>query len=234
MGKQWPDNRGYLELFAGPGLCFDTDHPVEVDGCPLIAAASSFSRLAFVECDPDLAGALEQRLRTRGLGPDRALVITGDANDFDTLQQALDFLPHPGLNFCFVDPEDLNGDWHAIEYLASARAHPRGQRMDFLLNFPIGPMKRNYTNDRKISRILGTDSWKPRVDAGEPLGPVFRETLAAQFHRIGFDVAEHKEIRGSQNTTVYDLVFASADELGLEYWKKIDEIQPGGQRKLFV
>ena len=99
MKGQWAENRGYLELFA----CLHEQYKVAVDGCPLIAAGSHFNRLAFVEYDDVLARALEQRLRDRGVGPDRALVITGDANDPAVLQDALDFLPRPGLGFCFVE-----------------------------------------------------------------------------------------------------------------------------------
>jgi hypothetical protein len=75
-------------------------------------------------------------------------------------------------------------------------------------------MKRNYSN-AAISRVLGTDEWRARVDAGEPLGRVFRETYAAQFRRLRFEVAEHMEIRayGSQ-TPVYDLVYASRHQQG--------------------
>jgi hypothetical protein len=74
---------GYLELFAGPGVAIVDGRAIDqVDGCPLIAAPEDgtlFARLAFVEWDPELADALEQRLRRRGYGPDRALVIAGDA-----------------------------------------------------------------------------------------------------------------------------------------------------------
>src|SRR5439155_880476 len=134
-----------------------------------------------------------QRLRDRGMGDDRARVFEGDANDPAVLKLAMDFLPTPGLIFAFVDPEDINGDWSAIEYLAGRRR--RRQRVDFLLNFPVGSMKRNYANDAKITRALGTDGWKARVAAGEPLGVVFRETLQAQFKRLAFKTAEHMEIR---------------------------------------
>ena len=233
MKDQWPDNRGYLELFSGPGRLLDTAAGEEVDGCPLVAAASNFNRLAFVEYDEELADSLEQRLRARRIGHERARVFAGDANDPGTLDQALDFLPRPGLIFCFVDPEDLNSDWSAIAHLAAARHAPRSQRIDFLLNFPTGPMKRNYTADRKITTVLGTPEWKLRVDAGEPLGLVFRETLALQFERIGLETARHKEIRNSKGTTVYDLVFASAHPRAIDFWEKISSVEADGQRMLF-
>jgi hypothetical protein len=118
MRYLWPENRGYLELFAGPGMAIDEELEEEVDACPLTAATgvidSGFSRLAFVEIDRDLVGALEERLRRRGVGPDRALVIAGDVNDRDVLARALEFLPDPGLVFTFVDPEDINFEWASV------------------------------------------------------------------------------------------------------------------------
>lgn len=229
MKNLWPDNRGYLELFASTGLAVVEGDGAEVEGCPLGAARSTFSRLAFVEFNPVLADALEQRLHARAIGPDRARVFCGDANDPDVLAEALAFLPDPGLNFTFIDPEDINGHWQAIEFLASSRS----RRIDFLVNVPIGSMKRNWTS-KAITTVLGTDEWEARVKAGEPLGLVFRETLAKQFHRIGFTVAEHMEVRAVVNQTpVYDLVFASRNPRALDFWNKIQMIDPYGQRQLF-
>jgi hypothetical protein len=94
-------------------------------------------------------------------------------------------------------------------------------------------MKRNWTS-KAITTVLGTDEWEARVKAGEPLGFVFRETLAKQFHRIGFTVAEHLEVRAIVNQTpVYDLVFASRNPRALDFWNKIQKIDPYGQRQLF-
>jgi hypothetical protein len=95
-------------------------------------------------------------------------------------------------------------------------------------------MKRNHTCDEKITQVLGTDEWRTRVDAGGHLGVVFRETYAEQFRGIGFETAEHMEIKARRtNVPVYDLVFASRDARGLDFWKKIQMIAPSGQRSLF-
>jgi three-Cys-motif partner protein len=154
-------------------------------------------------------------------------------NDPAVLEQAMDFLPQPGLTFAFIDPEDINGDWQAIAYLDSRR-WPERQRVDFLVNLPIGPMKRNYSSEA-ITRVLGTDRWRARIDAGEPLGPVFREAFAEQFGSLGFQVVEHMPIRAQgTGTPVYDLVFASRHERGREFWKKIAAVTPSGQRTLDI
>jgi three-Cys-motif partner protein len=229
MKRLWPDNRGYLELFASAGLALEGED--EVDGCPMNAAKSHppFQRMAFVEFNPVLAAALEHRLGRAGAG-DRARVFFGDANDPEVLREALAFLPNPGLIFAFIDPEDINGSWDAVRFLAAQ--HPR-QRIDFLINLPIGSMKRNRSS-KAITTVLGTDEWKPRVEAGEPLGLVFRETYALQFQRLGFEVAEHTEVRAQVNhTPIYDLVFASRNRRALSFWHKIQQIEPDGQRQLW-
>jgi three-Cys-motif partner protein len=234
MKDYWPDNRGYLELFASTGIAIHAGE--EFDGCPLIAAASDpdFTRMAFVEFSHPLAGALEQRLRLRGWEEDRSRVLRGDANDPEVLAAAMDFLPAPGLIFTLVDPEDINGRWEAIEFLAS-RFKTHEQRVDFLINLPIGSIKRNIVRSSKaITEALGTDEWWPRVQAGEPPGLVIRETYQLQFRRLGFLVAEHKEIRvHGSNTPIYDLVFASRHPRALDFWTKIERIQPDGQRTIF-
>jgi three-Cys-motif partner protein len=235
MKDLWPGRLGYLELFAGPGLTIleDARGAVEEDGCPLQAAIPStrFQRLAFVEYNQGLADALEQRIRRRGLGPDRARVFCGDANDVDVLGEAMDFLPAPGLIFTFIDPEDINGSWDAVKFLNSRR-WPKNQRLDFLINLPVGGMKRNPGSEAKITSVLGTDEWIPRVKAGEPLGRVIRETYKLQFERLKVGTAEHKEIRNANGTPIYDLVFASKSPTAHEFWKKISAIEYDGQRTL--
>lgn len=237
MTGKWGGNLAYLELFAGPGVTMLETSPgiyEEHDGCALQAAipTTRFERLAFVELDAEAAEALETRIRARGLDRDRARVFCGDANDPETLGEAMDFLPDPGLIFNFIDPEDINGDWEAIRFLAGRRRWPKQQRIDFLINLPVGAMKRNPGSEPKITRVLGTDEWVARADAREPLGPVFRETYASQFKRIGFDTAEHKEVRSVTGTPIYDLVFASKHPRGHEFWAKISAIEYDGQRTL--
>jgi three-Cys-motif partner protein len=169
-----------------------------------------------VEFNPTLAAALERRFLDRGVSPDRARVFCGDAHDPHVLGDALAFLPDPGLTFTFIDPEDINGHWDAIRFLGSHRT----QRIDFLVNVPIGSMKRNDTS-KAISAVLGTDAWEPRVKAGEPLGLVFRETLAAQFRLSVSRWPEHMEVRAFANQTpVYDLVFASRNPRAIDFWRR--------------
>ena len=235
MRYLWKDNRGYLELFAGPGLAIDEETGQEVDGCPLIAASMKqpgFTRLAFVECDPELADALEQRLRRRGIGADQALVIAGDANDHDTIAQAVAFLPNPGLVYAFVDPEDINNEWHALEFLASRR-YPR---IDLLINLPINAIERAIGRKHfdPITRVIGHDRWLAEIEAGGEPAAVTRAAYRAQLETLNYAFVRDKQITiAGSSRNIYDLFFASRNPRAAKLWDAIERIQPSGQRALF-
>ncbi len=233
MQKQWPRNRGYLELFAGSGLAYDAITGAEHEASPILAAtlnSPGFSRLAFVEYDQELAHALEARLRSRGIADGRARVFAGDANDRYVLARALAFLPDPGLIFVFADPEDINFWWSSVQILAAARR----QRKDLMINLPIGPMRREIGNRRygSTARFLGTNEWITQAERGDDLGDLLRQTYADQLGTLGF-TARHKAIHAATgNLVLYDLVFASRSPRALEFWHKIQEIGVSGQREL--
>lgn len=234
MKFKWPHNRGYLELFAGPGLAIDDDTNAEVDGCPLLAAGISqpgFNKLAFVELDPELADALEQRLRARGHGPDIAKVIVGNANDHGVLTEAIAFLANPGLGFVFIDPEDVNNEWHALEFLA-ARNYPR---LDFMVNLPVNGIERAGGNRRycAITRVVGNERWIEYLGEGENYAAAVRRAFREQLEEAGFDVRSKQVTVSGSARVVYDLFFASKSPTAGTFWDSIAKIESSGQRSLF-
>lgn len=235
MKNHWVSNRGYLELFAGPGLAIDADTREEIDGCPLLAAGISnpgFNKLVFVEYDEELAAALEERLRARGHGPDVAKVICGDANDRDVLTEAVAFLPNPGLAFTFIDPEDVNNEWQALEFLA-ARAYPR---LDFLINLPVNGIERAAGNKAyaRITRVVGNERWMEYLDAGQNYAAAVRRAYREQLEGAGFEVVRSKQVTVSGSArVVYDLFFASKNPTAGAYWDSLAKIEASGQRSLF-
>jgi three-Cys-motif partner protein len=219
---------------AGSGIALAVDGGTveEIEASPLRAAAAGppgFRRLAYVEADAELAAALARRLRDRGHSSDRARVFRGDANDPDVLERALAFLGR-GLLVTFIDPEDINHWWTTNEFLASRR-----RSIDFLINLPIGPMKRELGNGRFDStlRVIGTDAWLPHYKLGEPAGPLLRSTYAEQFKALGFDDPKHEQIRSADNRApLYDLVFASRHPRAHDFWDRITARNRYGQARL--
>jgi three-Cys-motif partner protein len=234
MRYHWKDNRGYFELFAGPDLAIDEETGEEVEGGPLLAASMKkppFNRLAFVEQDLELAAALEQRLRARGFDEAVARVFAGDANDRVVLAQAIAVLPNPGLVFTFIDPEDINNEWEALEFLATRR-YPR---LDFLINLPINAIERaiGRRHYKPISRVIGHDRWLMEVQRGEDPATVVRRAYRDQLHNLGFEVVRDKQITiAGTSRNIYDLFFASREPRAGEFWDSIAKIEASGQRSL--
>jgi three-Cys-motif partner protein len=230
MPGKWDGNVGYLELMAGSGIAMSAATGEEIEASPLRAAGQlGFRRLAYVEADEDLASALARRLRARGHSTDRARVFRGDANDPEVLERALAFLGR-GLLVTFIDPEDINHWWTTNAFLASRR-----RSIDFLINLPIGPMKRELGNGRFDStvRVIGTDEWIPRYKAGEHAGTLLRSTYADQFKTLGFPDPKHEQIRSTDNQApLYDLVFASRHPRAHDFWDRITARNVYGQARL--
>jgi len=101
MKKKWP-RRGYIDLLAGPGRCAIEGTDEEFDGSPLIALATEppFERAVFVESDPDLADALQQRtVAAEG----RRVIIPADCNAPATVARIRQEIDSGMLAVCFVD-----------------------------------------------------------------------------------------------------------------------------------
>src|SRR6266480_1676929 len=60
MRKKW--RVLYLDVMAGPGCCKITETGEEFPGSPLVALDYNFHDFIFIERDPDLANALQQRV----------------------------------------------------------------------------------------------------------------------------------------------------------------------------
>ena len=62
---------------------------------------------------------------------------------------------------------------------------------------------------------------------------LFTQIYQSQLERhLGYKVFTHKLIR-SQKSPLHRLIYASKDERGLDFWRKIESKDKGGQRRLF-
>ena len=64
--------------------------------------------------------------------------------------------------------------------------------------------------------------------SSKDLRSLFREAYVNSLKKIGYQFFDFKPIEN-----YYDLVFASSNERGIEFWEKANKIQFDGQRQLF-
>ena len=145
MRTKW-SRRAYVDLFAGPGVCVDSDAHSFFDGSPLLALAQPFTDHVYVDLDATATDALAKRVAARGRDR-KVTIITGDCNV--VIDQVIEALPtRDCLAFAFIDPSNWEISFETIRRLAE------GRKIDLLVTFHAQNMKR-----------ASTVAEQPRLDA---------------------------------------------------------------------
>ena len=224
-----PQGRGgaaYIDLFAGPGRARIRKTGEIVDGTPLIAASHArapFTEILLCDLDEENISCLSQRLS----GDARVERFHGDANT--KIREIVPHIPAHGLNFALIDPFAPSVlHWATLKRLA------RFKRMDLLIHFPTGAIKRNFKHsgfDRTLDRMLGTREWRKDVRTEHDVAGLVRH-LRRQLVGEGYEDAAVRDVavKNNKNTILYHLVYASKNPRGTAIWQSITKIEPSGQR----
>lgn len=215
-----PGSAAFVDLFAGPGRARVRKTGELEDGSPLIALKQpvGFTRLVLCELDVENLAALRHRVAGAQVP---VSIIEGDCNE--RVADVAAAIPEWGLNVALVDPYRL--DALRFETIASLA---RFKRMDLVVFFPVGEIKRNLERNRAtytglLDRALGTDEWQPIVKrAGDTLKlvGVFQRQLQRRFDYRADDIRT-AAIRNDKNVPLYHLVFASKHQRGDAIWESI-------------
>ena len=155
-----PGGAAFIDLFAGPGRARIRTTGALDDGSPLVALRQpiGFTRLVLCEIDTESVDTLRRRVAGAQIP---VSILEGDCNNH--VADIAKVIPEWGLNAAFIDPYRLEGLCFAtIAALAGFK------RMDLLVFFPVGEIKRNLERNRAtygalINRAVGTDEWQPIV-----------------------------------------------------------------------
>lgn len=223
--KKW-ERRAYVDLFAGPGRCFEADASEFYDGSPLIALNHNFTDHVYVELDESLSRTLGERCARRSTKS--VTVFSGDCNS--RIDQVVKVLPANGIALAFVDPTNWQIRFNTIKRLTADR------RVDLLVSFFAGMMKRVVQYEQpKVDAFFGTMSWRDPRYMGADGHPTLSGLLAAyrdQLVSIGYldqPSAREIEVKNSKNATMYLLAFFSKHKLGYQFWDEISTEDEKGQ-----
>lgn len=214
----------FVDLFAGPGRARVRETGHFVKGSPFIALdhqEAPFSRL--ILCDLAAINVAALRTRTKSY-EDRVCVVEGDCNL--VIDDIVRLVPPYGLNIALVDP-------YALSQLSFATLRKLVQlsRMDLVIHFPTGDIKRNFhQNAEHLDRFLGTPSWRSSVKSASQAHKLI-DVLRAQLVTLGYTGEPVRDIAvdNRKHTVMYHLVFASKNRLGDKIWKSVTNTTPGGQ-----
>jgi three-Cys-motif partner protein len=227
-----PGGAAFVDIFAGPGRARVRTTGTLEDGSPLLALRQpvGFTRLVLCEIDGENVDALRRRVACAQVP---VSITEGDCNE--RIADVAAEIPEWGLNVALVDPYRLESLVFAtIAVLAGFK------RMDLVVFFPVGEIKRNLERNRPtytvlLDRALGTDEWQPIVKRkGDilQLVEVFRRQLQKRF---GYTTARARTvpIKNDKNVPLYHLVFASKHSRGDAIWESITKNTALGQKGLF-
>ena len=221
----------FIDLFAGPGMKRLQKTGVILDGTPLLAAKHTdapFTRIVACDIDAENVAALTERL---GRFSSETRVVCGDCNG--KIDEIVASVPPYGLNLALVDPFGLKDlKFQTLQRLAEFK------RMDLIVHFPTGDIKRNLgqyrTTERWLDEALGTRRWRERQRDKRDVAALV-EVFSEQLQLLGYgesDVKHHPSVRNDQGVPLYYLVYASKHDRGNRIWKSLLKQLPTGQKVL--
>lgn len=243
-------NAVYIDLFAGPGRCVIRSQDREIDNGSLRILnniAVPFNEYHFF----DISGANIDAFKVRvGERPD-CFFHCGDSNFLiDDLVGTL-LKKEYRYHFAYIDPFGPDG----LKF-STIRALGRLKRIDLLIHFPIGAIRRNIKKwqDNELNildEFLGTKDWrKSFADLRHRrmlmiLLDIYREQLLQTgFPEEGLKMASSApgisaslpvvSIRNAGRVELYVLVLASKHPIAQKIWNSVIRTTPNGQRSLLL
>jgi len=238
MKKKW-NKRIYVDLFAGPGRCRIRPDGRFVDGSPMIAAGEEFTDMLFVDFSTDCVHALEHRLKPFADSRKKNItILPGDCNRL--VPSIVNGIPDNGLGFAFIDPPGLEINFSTIQALCD------NTRLDLLIIFPLGMnIKRQLhyqtskmdLEETTFDRYFGTQEWRSLCDTDTDgvnrIGDRLLKFYMNRLESIGYSHVGDLRLIRNRGRLLYHLIFASKHNRGRDFWNKIANREPDGQRSLF-
>ena len=230
----------YVEICSGPGRCCTRDGK-EIDGTPLtIVNHQHFANIAeavFFDFQQDVVDVLNKRFEIDGKSS-VAKAYFGDYNNPETITSHLRSFQGGSLTLCLIDPTDCSVPFSTIKKVFNVA----GGKCDFIISyFDKSDFNRNSAQvaiDKnsplrdKYEKFVGSEGFFDRDDVQlaaktnnrELLRKLFTEAYVNNLRQIG--LGESDQVRIGK---LYQLIFASSHQRGLDFWKKCSHYEPHGQ-----
>ena len=233
MKNRWPGRLYYVDLFSGPGRCVIRDSTAETEGSPLIGVEAPFTHYYFADADESSIDAL--RKRVAGIDCSGKLLHYYAGTAEETVDEVLRELPHPkrSLGLAFLDPWAWDFSFESLKRLT------KGRRLDIVVNFNIGYMKRNWryeSPDLDSFLNLPTDhrEFFKTKGQGIPDTRTLLDHYEDELRKIGYEfTADDRPVTNSNNTPLYHLIFGSKNELGKTLRDAVSKRTLSGQLTMF-
>lgn len=242
-------NAVFIDLFAGPGKCIIKNEKREIDSGGVRALkrdAAPFNEYFYF----DISKANELALKKRSNTIANCHVKGGDSNELiDNLVKTLLKQPYR-YHLAFIDPFGPDGlKFETLRKLAQL------DRMDMLIHFPIGAIKRNLRlwkrkSNTILDNFLGLDTWRQQIHglSNNRIFKVLIDVFTEQLKSIGYPeeglrmASSDRDVytglptvpvKNTKNVELYVLILASKHPRAQKIWNSVIKIDPQGQKELF-
>lgn len=246
------DNSVFIDLFAGPGKCIIRSEQREIDsgGTRVLNIQDiPFNEYYYVDIAEENIISLKSRIG-RSSFKINSQIIHGDSNIVITDLVKNLLKNEKRYHVAYIDPFGPDGlKFNTLKELAKL------QRMDILLHFPIGAIKRNLENWKSktntiLDDFMGTDAWRKKIEkvSGNEIFKILIDVFKGQLKSIGYpenglnmissDEAIYSNlptvpIKNTKDVDLYVLIFAAKHPLAQKIWSSIIKTDPYGNRNLF-
>jgi three-Cys-motif partner protein len=234
VGPKWKGKLSYIDLFSGPGRSVIRNTRDEVEGSPLLALNCEFARYVFVDM-PDVLATLRMRLKGHPKSGNVSL-IEGDCNE--VIEAVCGASPPDHLTLAFVDPTGLHIHFRTIQRLVQDRKVDLLMTIQFGMGIRMNLKQYSQSDGDALTGFLGNSNWREDVEMGaspSQIGQRILERYIRQLRGLDYETVQNREVavRSDQNNLLlYFIVLASRHPRGQDFWRKITQIQPSGQRLL--
>ena len=238
-------NAVYIDLFSGPGRSRIRGVKQEISGSALRILRidnAPFNRIILNDLSTENCRALSRRVK-------RAEIYNGDANTI--INDIVDELKKTNYkyHFVFLDPfAPKHLKFKSIKRLSEL------QRMDIMINFPIGAILRNVPKwisgeGSILDEFLGTHQWREEIEKKSRaqfcsiiLSIYLDQLVSISFSKEGLGLIDEygneyhgtsiATIKNSRNVVLYYLILVSKHPIASGIWRSIIKIDSRGQRSL--
>ena len=244
MKNKWEIN--YIEICCGTGRCISRESGTEFDGTSLCItkhpAFSYIHKALFFDFDQIVVNTLKSRLGKLNLL--NAQVLIGDYNNpIEISNKIIREINPNSLSLVFIDPTDCSLPFELIRLIKKSLP-----KIDLIINVATGTdYNRNIKEAlldqikfkdviNKYNNFLGSDLFflnnenieLARAGNNLELRTNFRNSYKNSLENIGYEYFNMKRIHN-----LYDILFASSDKKGLEFWDKVNKYKFDGQKSIF-
>ena len=223
----------YLDLMAGPGRCKIEETNEEFPGSPLVAMEYDFADYVFIEKEPALVQALEQRVashpkasRVKIIPDDWLNVIASGKLRFDNSTLVVAFVDPIGISEVPMEAMQLLAENLRIDLLVTIQ-----YRLGIVRNLP--QYLKSKSNLTALDSFLDDPGWRKwkTADFGE-FGRRAVEYFCDKFQKEQNFIGPPRHVSVPEENPLYRFTLFTRHSRGEDFWNKILKISETGQREL--